>query len=182
MNGKWFENNWLITIIGGVFSVFLLRLIHYFFIDNFFWGWIKNGLIASYSFFNTVYPVKLYYLFLFPLLSIVGFYGLLFLIAWIKNPENISNNPPWIEYTKDVFNGIQYRWKYYFGGGEYEIINLQKFCDQCSCSLVNSKCPACEKLYHHNYGYKHLTKEELEALISQKIDTGTYKKTKYFSK
>lgn len=132
------------------------------------------------DFFTTEYTVKLYFLILLPILVIAVLIGVIILISSIKTGKSpISPYPEWREYNKDVFGDLQYRWQYYFSGHNYEIINLQRLCDKCSCPLVDLKCAAC----HTNYSYGHQikTREEVQALIARNIDTGLYRQTRYFS-
>ena len=176
---KLLKNNWVVTVIGGVLSVLVLRLIDSFFIDDFLWDGIKNGFSSIAGFFNTEYSVRLYFLILLPILVIAALIGVGILISSIKTGKSgISPYPEWKAYNKDVFGDLQYRWQYHFYGNNYNIENLQRLCDKCSCPLVDLKCAAC----HTNYSYGHQVKsrKEVEALIIRNIDTGIYKLTRYF--
>ena len=181
MIGKFFKNNWVVTVIGGVLSVLVLRLIDSFFIDDFLWDGIKSGFNAVIAFFNTEYSLKLYFLVLLPILVIAAIIGVGILMSSIKTGKSpISPYPEWKDYTKDVFGDLQYRWQYHFYGNNYRIENLQRLCDKCSCPLVDLKCPSCYEYY--GYGHQLKSHEEVQALIIRNIDTGQYKQTRYFNK
>lgn len=175
------KNPWIVTIGSTLLAALFLRLIDWLFIDNLLWDWIKNALGAVGDFFTTEYTVKLYFLILLPILVIAVLVGLLILLSSKKSGNNpISKYPEWKEYNKDVFGDLQYRWQYYFSGNNYEIINLQRLCDSCSCPLVDLKCPSCYE--HYGYGHHIKRSEEVEALIIRNIDTGLYKNSRYFNK
>ena len=175
---KLLKNNWVVTVIGGVLSVLVLRLIDSLFINDFLWGGIKNIFGSIVDFFNTDYTIKLYFLVLLPILVIVAIIGIVLLIAFFSGKNSDGSDPSWVNYTKDVFGDLQFRWQYDFIGRRYEITNLQRLCDRCSCHLVDNKCPACRTNY--SFGHQYPSREEVLALIVRNIDTGLYKKSKYF--
>lgn len=179
MAGRFFKNNWTVTVIGGVFSVLLIRLIDWLFINNLLWDGIKSIFGSVLDFFNTEYSVKLYFLILLPIVFVAGIIGIILLLSLVKGKGSVSIYPEWKSYTKDVFGDLQYRWQYEFFGRRYEITNLQLFCDQCSCHLVDLKCPVCRENY--SYGRRFPSREEVLALIARNIDTGLYKESKYFN-
>lgn len=179
MIGKFLKNNWVITVIGGVLSVLLLRLFDSFFINDFLWDGIKSGFNAVIAFFNTEYSVKLYILVLLPILVIAAIIGVGILMSSIKTGKSaISPYPEWKDYTKDVFGDLQYRWQYHFYGNNYRIDNLQRYCNQCSSPLVSLRCPVCHTDYE--YGHQLKSHEEIQALIQHRIDNGLYKNSRYF--
>lgn len=175
---KYLKNNWVVTVGGGILSVLLLRLIDTLFINNFLWDAIKNGFSSIAGFFNTEYSVRLYFLILLPVLVLGVIIGIILLLSMIKDKGGVSAYPQWKGYTKDVFGDLQYRWQYDFFGKSYEIRNLQKFCNECSCHLVDERCPVCRTNY--SYGHQYPSRQEVLALIARNIDTGLYKDSAYF--
>ena len=174
-----FKNNWAIGIGTGVLATLVLRGIDKLFINDFFWDWIKDVFSSIGNFFNTDYTVKLYFLILLPILVIAAIIGVFLLAAmWDGKKDNVSTDPTWVNYTKDVFGDLQYRWQYTFLSNSYDIKNLQKFCNRCSCHLVDDRCPVCRTNY--SYGHQHPSRQEVLALIARNIDTGLYKKSPYF--
>ncbi len=170
------KNNWVVTIGGGVVSVLVLRLIDWLFINDVLWEWIKGVFSAVVDFFNTDYTVKLYFLILLPILFVVLLIGVILLLSLReKNGGIVSRYPDWKEYTRDVFGSLQYRWQYNFFGNNYRIENLQRYCDQCSCALVDLRCPVCRTNY--SFGHQIKSQQEVEALITHRIDNGLYKKS-----
>jgi len=97
---------------------------------------------------------------------------------WDSKKGSVSGDPTWVNYTKDVFGGIQYRWDYTFLSDSYDITKLQRFCNKCSCHLVDDKCPVCGE--NHYYNVKAKSREEVLALIARNIDTRLYKNSPYF--
>lgn len=179
MAGRFFKNNWTVTVIGGVLSVLLIRFVDWLFIDSYLWDGIKNIFGSIVGFFNTDYTVRLYFLVLLPILVIAGIIGIILLFVFLDGKKgNGLSGPAWANYTKDVFGDLQFRWQYDFFGRRYEITNLQRFCDQCSCHLVDNSCPVCRTNY--SYGHQYPSREEVLALIARNIDTGLYKQSKYF--
>lgn len=175
------KNPWIVTIGGTVLAALFLRLIDWLFIDNLLWDGIKNALGAVGDFFSTEYTVKLYFLILLPILVIAAIIGIFLLFVFLDGKKgNGLSGPEWANYTKDVFGDLQFRWQYDFFGRRYEIINLQQFCDQCSCHLVDLRCPVCRENY--SYGNRFPSKQEVLALIARNIDTGLYKDSRYFNK
>ena len=179
MIGKFLKNNWAVTVIGGVFSVLVLRLIDTFLIDDFLWDGIKNGLNAVVDFFGTEYSVKLYFLILLPILFVAAIIGITYLFSLRGNKSSFSPYPEWKDYNKDVFGDLQYRWQYDFIGRRYEIMNLQRYCNKCSCLLVDNRCPVCRTNY--SYGHQYPSGQEVMALIVHRIDTGLYKDSPYYN-
>ena len=179
MAGKLSKNNWVVTVVGGALSVLLLRLIDWLFINDYLWDSIKDFFGSALDFFNKQYTVRLYFLILLPIMVIIAIIGLLYLIISFtgsKDPGSpLSPYPDWKNYTRDVFGSLQYRWQYNFFGNNYSIENLQRYCNQCSCPLVNLRCPVCKTNYAHGHDIK--SHEELQALIQHRIDNGLYKKT-----
>ncbi len=179
MTKKLLSNNWVITVGGGLLVILLIRLIDRLFINDFFWSKIKMLFGAILNFFNTTYSVKLYFLIL------IFITPLLLLYAYIKN-KNISivkhitlevgSEPDWkTSYTKDVFDGVQYRWEYQLdhSSQKYNIINIVAYCNECSCMLVQDNCPNCKTSYSsslwENGSIKQLN--EVHALIIHRIES-----------
>lgn len=178
---KLLKNNWVVTVIGGVLSVLVLRLIDSFFIDDFLWDGIKNGFNAVVGFFNTEYSVKLYLLILLPILVIAALIGMLYLISLSKPKANRQprfENPDWDVYRRDVFDGIQYRWGYSLNRGSTKIINIMAYCNKCSCSLVEHICPNCKTDYNtYMPGTPNLKHpSEVEALIIHRIENNLFER------
>ena len=121
------KNNWVVTVIGGVLSVLVLRLMDSFFMDDFLWDGINNGINAVAGFFNKEYLVKLYFLILLPILGIASLIGILYLISLFKPKANKGprfGNPDWDVYRRDVFDGIYYLWGYSLNRGSTKITNI----------------------------------------------------------
>jgi hypothetical protein len=173
-----FKNNWAIGIGTGVLATLFLRGIDKLFINDFFWDWIKGVFNTIGDFFSTEYSVKLYFLILLPILFVAVIICIILLLSKIKDKGGVSIYPEWKGYTKDVFGDLQYRWQYDFFGKSYDIKNLQKFCNKCSCHLVDERCPVCRTNY--SYGHQYPSRQEVLALIARNIDTGLYKDSAYF--
>jgi len=77
-------------------------------------------------------------------------YGLIFLfisgpiigilILWIiskfQNTKEVFL-PDWLEYKKDMFGGIVYKWEYVKDyEGKYDIENTIPYCPNCECQLI----------------------------------------------
>lgn len=178
MAKKFFKNNWTITVIGGVLSVLLIRFVDWLFIDSYLWDGIKNIFGSVVGFFNTDYTVKLYFLVLLPILFVALLFGVLYLIlGGRKNNVEMHEYPDWTEYTRDVFDGIQYRWKYSFRGGESTIYDITPYCNKCSCVIVSDICPNCKNIYSWHWDTPNIKQEgEVKALIVHRIENGLYKK------
>lgn len=161
-----------------MFSVLVLGLVDWLFINDFLWDGIKNMFGAIVDFFNTDYSVKLYFLILLPILFVAAIIGVMYLFSLPGNKSSFSPYPQWKEYTKDVFGDLQYRWQYDFIGKRYDIMNLQRFCDKRTCNVVGLRCPACNTDY--SYGQRIKSREDVLALIARNIDTGLYKDSPYF--
>ena len=185
MTKKFFSNNWVVTIGSGILAVLFLRLIDWLFINDFFWRKIKNLFDTILDFFGTPYSVKLYFLIL------IFITPLLLLYAYIKN-KNISivkhitlkvdSEPDWkTSYTKDVFDGVQYRWEYQFDHSKknYLVTNVNPYCNDCTCLLVQGRCPNCKIDYTNSLwgGSQYTIKNtwEVEALVIHRIENKLYK-------
>lgn len=181
MIGKLLKNNWVVTIIGGALSVLVLRLFDSFFINDFLWDGIKSGFNAVVNFFNTEHPVKLYFLVLLPILGMMLLGALVFLFRQRKT-DSIINIPEWVNYTIDVFDGIQYRWQYDTRSGKYDIASIRPHCNDCSCAIVDQVCPNCKKNFDWRIddtpGIK--TNRDVRALVVHRIENGLYKTSPYF--
>ncbi|MBG6130721.1 MULTISPECIES: hypothetical protein [unclassified Aquimarina] len=184
MAKKFLNNTWVVRIGGSIIAALGLRLIDLIFIDNLLWDKTKRLFSVLIDFFNTNYSVKLYWLVLIPILFVITILLIFYLISLFIGNNNDSNQrkgyPDWVNYNQDVFNGIQYRWRYNFFGSSYQIKNLKSYCNKCSCLLIDNKCPNCKK----RYGYSLNTSsdgcllrplEEIEALIFHRIDNKMYK-------
>lgn len=180
ING-FFKDDWTKTVVGGVLAVFLLRLIDWLFINDFFWSRIKDVFNIVLNFFNAVYSVKLYWLILIPIATLLISYSYKRLKTKDMLPESVTINtsPEWLSYTKDVFEEIQYRWDYVFDDFKknYIITNIRPYCNECSCQLVHNICANCKKQYsdfsssHGNPKSSH----EIEALVIHRIENKLYK-------
>ena len=143
-------NPWLIGIGSSVFGVLLLRLIDFLTgskILSSIWKFIKSIIVYFVRFFNQEFQWKLYGLiFLFlsgPLIGIC----ILWIISKIKD-ANKETLPDWIDYTKDTFDNIIYKWIYRKQyDGSYMIDNITAYCPKCECQLINEKCPNCKSVF-----------------------------------
>lgn len=181
MIGKFLKNNWVVTVIGGVFSVLALRLVDWLFIDSFLWDAIKNIFGSIVDFFNTDYTLKLYFLILLPILAIAVLIGVLYLRSLFKTEadgEPRFQNPDWDVYRRDVFDGIQYRWGYSLYDGSTKIVNITAYCDKCSCTLVDLVCPNCSTDYSSYMNGTPNVKQlgEVEALIIHRIENNLFER------
>lgn len=179
MAKKFLSNNWVITVGGGLLVILLLRLIDWLFINNLFWGKIKTIFNIVLEFFNTTYSVKLYWLILIPIIVLLTIILILYIFSLFSSNNNnneVAKNPDWINYTKDVFDGLQYRWKYNFYNKEYQINVIQVYCNSCNCPLVNGTCPNCNKMYDFSmYNSQLKSEDEIKALIVHRIENNLYK-------
>ncbi len=168
---------------GGLLVVLFLRLIDWLFINDFFWDYFIAIFQKFISLLNSSYSIKLYPLILITVIIILIWYG----YKRLKNRTitehitlNIDSDPDWKTYTKDVFDGIQYRWEYLFehSNKKYRITNINPYCNDCSCLLVQGNCPNCKASYGTTWGSEYILKQsgEVEALIIHRIENNLYKK------
>ena len=83
------------------------------------------------------------------ILCILAIPAIVTLIA-ILTPKKKKPDPSPYDYKKDIFDGIVWRWNYYFNKYEnrMEIENLVPYCPKCDCQLKISRggylsCPNC---------------------------------------
>ena len=87
--------------------------------------------------------------------------AILLIISKISE-DSESSIPKWLNYKRDTFNGVQYRWEWVKNfEGKYDIQNLSVHCINCDCLLIGPKCPNCQSKY---FG-KIKSENELKALI-----------------
>lgn len=178
---KFLKNTWVVNIGGFILGALALRGIDKLFINDFIWDWIKGVFSSIAGFFSTEYSVKLYFLILLPILVIAAIIGIGLLFSAKKKIKEIRY-PDWAEYTKDVFDNIQYRWQYDFRGMDSKIKNVTPYCNKCSCILVGNCCPNCNESYNdYTYGSPTIKNDsDIEALVIHRIENGLYKNSTYF--
>jgi len=154
------SNPWIITI-GSVLAI---RLIDFMTGSNI-WEWLKNILVGIHMFFNQKFEWTLYGL----ILLFISGPAIGILIIWIilkfQNAKEVFLSD-WLEYKKDTFGGIVYKWKYVKNyEGKYDIENIIPYCPNCECQLIGEDCPNCKNSYYRKIKSNH----ELEVLIRHRI-------------
>jgi len=170
---KFLRNAWVIRIVGGILGALGLRLLDWLFIDNLLWDKTKSLFNTIVDFFNTDYVVKLYWLVLIPILTIAALILIFYIISLFNSNDNTIKKPHWYSYNRDVFDGVQYRWKYILFNDTYQIQDIETYCNNCSCLLVQETCPNCKRSYQRNSIYsgpKVKSYSEVEALILHRIE------------
>jgi len=153
-------NPWIITI--G--SVLIIRMIDFLTGSNI-WEWLKAILVGIHVFFSQKFEWTPYGL----ILLFISGPAIGILIIWIilkfQNAKEVFL-PDWLEYKKDTFGGIVYKWKYVKDyEGKYDIENIIPYCPNCECQLIGEDCPNCKKSYYRKIKSNH----ELEVLIRHRI-------------
>jgi len=153
-------NPWIITI--G--SVLIIRMIDFLTGSNI-WEWLKAILVGIHVFFSQKFEWTPYGL----ILLFISGPAIGILIIWIilkfQNAKEVFL-PDWLEYKKDTFGGIVYKWKYVKDyEGKYDIENIIPYCPNCECQLIGEDCPNCKKSYYRKIKSSH----ELEVLIRHRI-------------
>lgn len=153
-------NPWIITI--G--SVLIIRLIDFLTGSNI-WEWLKAILVGIHVFFSQKFEWTPYGL----ILLFISGPAIGILIIWIilkfQNTKEVFL-PDWLEYKKDTFGGIVYKWKYVKDyEGKYDIENIIPYCPNCECQLIGEDCPNCKNSYYRKIKSNH----ELEVLIRHRI-------------
>ena len=162
-------NPWTITIIAPIITYFLLRtldLIAGTEILSRCLHSIVSVFVTIYNFLTTQYEWKLYQLILLFISGpVIGFFVLWIISKFEK--VNEEHKPLWLNYTKDNFDNIIYKWEWCKNSdGIYIISNIYQYCSQCECRLINAKCPNCNlTFYRYMKPYN-----EVEALILHKVD------------
>lgn len=148
------RNPWVIGIGTAIVSVLILRIFDWFTgttIVNSILLWITSIPANLWPFFEEKYSLPLYGLILMfisgPILAI----GLLWILSKIeerRKEEKQDSKPEWLNYLKDSFHGVQYRWNYEKNySGMMEIQYVRPFCPKCECLIIESGCPNCGKSY-----------------------------------
>ena len=77
----------------------------------------------------------------------------------------MKNNPKFLEYTEDLFQGILYQWKYNYKNGKYKIGETVAYCPSCRLRIVHDKCQTCGAIFL----LSKKDRQEREALIRHGI-------------
>jgi hypothetical protein len=156
----WFSKRVIIsTVIAGILIDFILKtgIISYLF--NF-----LSGLLFGFYCFMIKPKVIANWLLIFLIL------GWLIVIFWFirraySEYKTVPPPPPaYIDYNEDVFDGVLYRWEYYYAYGVYRNTDPVAYCPRCFCKLYNSTCPE-DKIY-----FETLRSGELDSLIEHRIE------------
>jgi len=154
------HNPWIITI--G--SVLIIRIFDFLTGSNI-WEWLKAILVGIHVFFSQKFEWTPYNL----ILLFISGPAIGILIIWIiLKYQNVKEVflPDWLEYKKDTFGGIVYKWKYVKDyEGKYDIENIIPYCPNCECQLIGEDCPNCKNSYYRKIKSNH----ELEVLIRHRI-------------
>lgn len=168
------QNAWLIGTGTSIFSVFFVRIVDYIVGTNIL-GAIINFFLIIYSaikyFFSLKFEVSLWFLIILPIVFIGLFCFVLWIISLIQNDKRsvLKSYPKFLDYKEDVFDGILYRWEYFKNySNNYEISRISHYCVNCKCSIINNKCPVCNRFFS---GHMFKSDYEIDALIRHKIET-----------
>jgi hypothetical protein len=98
----------------------------------------------------------------------------LFLLGYISNRiiNHLNKNTkkgrgePFLSYTEDIFEDVQYRWGYKKSNdGKYYLTKIVKYCPDCICRIVDNQCQKCKKNF-----LDIKTREQIEALVRYSIE------------
>lgn len=64
-----------------------------------------------------------------------------------KKIHRRESKPAYINYAKDTFDGILYKWGYFYKKGKYCIADIIFYCPSCNCRIINSQCPICSAFF-----------------------------------
>lgn len=165
---KFLKNPWLIGIGTYIIADFLIRLFFDFklleniilFVINLI-KWIGKFLVLKFSIAVWIF-----------ILSILAIPIIIILVTLLTPMKKTKGPTPYDEYTKDIFDGIVWRWiwKYSKYENKYNIEKLAVFCPECDCQLNKTSygalmCPNCE------FTKSHLSKSinDIEILIFHHI-------------
>jgi hypothetical protein len=169
---KFLKNPWTIGVGTTIISVFVLKIIDkiagtssikylYIFFNQ------------TISFFKTEYSFPLWLLILLSFSVFLFFIGYYYLKSvFINNNESGINEPDFINYTSENFNGVVYKWRYIKNyENKFSAVDYMAYCPKDNCVLINDTCPICEKYYSH-------VKDniELQVLIGHRIENNLYNK------
>lgn len=122
---------------------------------------------------------------------IIAFFVLLFVILYLlslrktKYPEVILK-PDWINYKRDILKQWLWTWDYEKNPftHKYEIVNLTPICQKCDIRMLGDdyyngyyRCPKCNYSLQSSHYYKWEAKEDITALIIDKIEKEDFKKS-----
>lgn len=155
-----FSNPWTIGIGTTIVSVFLLRVIDRFTgstIVNSVISWLAELPVSLWNSLTREYHLALYWLIVIfisgPILAILA----LWMLAKSEDKAQINQGkqpgqqapPEWLNYLRDIFDTVQYRWTYEKNAaGQFEIWNIRALCPKCDCLLIDNKCPNCNQSYY----------------------------------
>lgn len=78
-----------------------------------------------------------------------------------------QQKPNWLNYLRDNFSGVQYRWTYEKNySGLMEIQYIRPFCPNCDCLIIDSRCPNCNTSYWNDIKGT----DEIKALILHRLE------------
>lgn len=168
---EFLKNPWTIGIGTAILSVILLRILDKIaYTKSLFglWG-ITKGIIL---FFDKKYVVSLWFLILISF-SVFLFFVLYFYLKSLLSKEiKNSNEPFFLNYTSDNFDGVLYKWRYFKNyNDKYSSTDYVAYCPKDNCILLHNTCSICHKYFSHIHN-----NSKLEVLIGYKIENNLFQK------
>ena len=170
MKNSFWKNPWTVGTGTAILSVILLRFIDYSANTKILygiWSFIKKiGL-----WFNRQYESPFWFLILIFVSGGLLLLAILFLkFSVTSDKQQSSNEPSFLNYVSDTFEGVFYRWEYIKNyDGKYLITNFTAYCPTDKCILYYNECQICHK---HFYNLK--ANDELEILVRHRVENNLY--------
>ncbi|WP_343705892.1 hypothetical protein [Flavobacterium sp.] len=164
------KNPWTIGIGTAILSVILMRILDKIADTKLLFGlWtiIKKIIL----FFDKKYVVSLWFLILisFSAFLIVVLY--FYLKSLFSNEKENINDPFFLNYTSDNFDGVLYKWRYFKNYDKYSSTDYMAYCPKDNCILLHNRCSICGTYFtniHDN--------SKLAVLIGHKIENNLFQK------
>lgn len=168
---KFLKNPWTIGIGTAILSVILMRILDKIADTKLLFG-LWNIIKKIILFFDKKYVVSLWFLILISFSVFLIFVLYFYLKSLLSKEIEEINDPNFLNYTSDNFDGVLYKWGYFKNyDDKYSSTDYVAYCPKDNCILLHNRCSICDKYFTEIH-----SKSKLEVLIGHKIENNLFQK------